>query len=509
MRSLSPTLFGSPVVAHNSSRPKKLIEAMRRVRVVLCIVLATFVCGGAWAQVLKARPVAPAQQSTPVPQPSEMEKAISLTVPVGTPVKVSLDREVRLRSVGQALHGRVVEPLYAFDRLVVPAGTEVLGRVAAIEGVSKKDRVASAINANFSPSRKIGVVFDLLVLPDGRRVSMQTSASQTSNGVLQFVPAGSGQKQSKVDAGKNMASREIGELRHAVKQEWDNTKKQLHEPGKMHRIQRYAVAQLPYHPQYMDPGTCFNADLNRPLDFGSEALRPEKLSAIGSPPPSGSIVHALLVTPLNSASSKKKDPVEAVISQPLVVSDRLFIPQGSRLKGSVLQVRPARWFHRSGQLRIVFREVVPPGGVQQKVDASIEGVEVAQGEHLSLDSEGGAQVTAPRTRYLTTGISVVLASSSVGDADRGKLRNRDGGGDVGSGAANGGSGFRLLGTLAGAFAHSRVVSSGLGFYGAAMSVYSHFLSHGREVVYPKDMSLVVGFGARDGAGSKAPMVQSQ
>ena len=48
----------------------------------------------------------------------------------------------------------------------------------------------------------------------------------------------------------------------------------------------------------------------------------------------------------------------------------------------------------------------------------MEGVAVAKGEHLSLDSEGGAQVTTPRTRYLTTAISIALASSSMADHDR-------------------------------------------------------------------------------------------
>jgi len=146
---------------------------------------------------------------------------------------------------------------------------------------------------------------------------------------------------------------------------------------------------------------------------------------------------------------------------------------------------------RNGQLRIVFHQVVPPGGIEQRVEASLEGVDVAKGEHLSLDSEGGAQVTSPRTRYLSTGISVMLATSSVGDRDAGHAGDD---GDVGKGAANGASGFRLLGTIVGAFAHSRVVASGFGFYGAAMSVYSHFLARGRDVVYPKDMSMMIGLG---------------
>ncbi len=162
-------------------------------------------------------------------------------------------------------------------------------------------------------------------------------------------------------------------------------------------------------------------------------------------------------------------------------------------------MRPARRFSRNGQLRIVFHQVVPPTGIQQTVEASLEGVAVEKGEHLSLDSEGGAQVTTLKTRYLTTAISVLLASSSIGDGhgrdNDGDLRG--GRGNVGSGAANGASGFRFLGTIVGAFAHSRVVASGFGLYGAAMSVYSHFLARGRDVVYPKDMSMMIGMGTKE------------
>jgi hypothetical protein len=42
-----------------------------------------------------------------------------------------------------------------------------------------------------------------------------------------------------------------------------------------------------------------------------------------------------------------------------------------------------------------------------------------------------------------------------------------------------------------------VLSTGLGAYGAGLSVYSHFLARGRDVTYPKDMSIVVSLGAPD------------
>jgi hypothetical protein len=415
-----------------------------------------------------------------------------------------LDQEVRIRRVGQPVEGKIAEPVYAFDKLVVPAGSEVRGTIAEIDGVSKMKRTIAAMNANFSPPRQVRVDFNELVLADGRRLSLTTVVSPGSGGILQFVPATTKEHGGKKDEAKGLASRKVSDVREDLKANWESAKKQvkkqIDEPAKMHRLERFAVDQLPYHPQYMGRGTSFNADLQRPLDFGSESLNPETLTAIGTPPPAGSAVHALLVTPLNSASTKKGEPVEAVISQPLFASDHLFLPQGSHIKGFVTQVRPARRLGRNGQLRIVFRQVVPPSGIEEKVEASLEGVEVAKGEHLRLDSEGGAQVTAPRTRYLTTAISVALASASTGGDHEDRLH---GGADPGAGAANGASGFRFVGTIVGVLAHSRVVTSGFGFYGAAMSVYSHFLARGRDVVYPKDMSMMIGFGTRDTAPASA------
>jgi tRNA A58 N-methylase Trm61 len=71
-------------------------------------------------------------------------------------------------------------------------------------------------------------------------------------------------------------------------------------------------------------------------------------------------------------------------------------------------------------------------------------------------------------------------------------------GEAGGGAVSGASGFHFVGMIVGIAAHSRVVSAGFGSYGAAMSIYTHFLARGRDVVYPKDMAMVIGLGTREG-----------
>jgi hypothetical protein len=68
---------------------------------------------------------------------------------------------------------------------------------------------------------------------------------------------------------------------------------------------------------------------------------------------------------------------------------------------------------------------------------------------------------------------------------------------LGGSAANGASGFRVVGIIVGVFARSSGVATGLGAYGAASSIYYHFLARGRDVVYPKDMAMVIGLGNRE------------
>jgi hypothetical protein len=433
-------------------------------------------------------------------------RQISLEVPAGIPLPVVLDKEVRIKKVGQPIHGKIAEPVYAFDKLVIPAGSEVTGSVTRISSVSAMKRTASALDANFSPSRDVSVTFDQLLLPDGRRVPLHTQVSPASQGVLQFATATeskSQSKDSKESAAKKLATGKASETKKEISREWETAKEQVAAPGKMHRLKRLAIAELPYHPQYFDSGTRFNAELVDPLNFGTEELTLEKVHMVGTTPAAGSVIHALLKTPLSSAIVQKGEPVEAVMTEPLFTESQLILPEGTLLRGSVLQVQRARRLHRNGQLRIVFHEIVPPQSAEQHVEASLEGVEVKDDQHLSLDSEGGAQATTPKTRYLTTGISIALAASSLApDADAGR-----GGelsvGETGKGALNGASGFRVIGFITGALVHSRALASSFGVYGAGMSVYDHFLSRGLDVVYPKDTAMAIGFGSRVTGSPKA------
>ena len=445
--------------------------------------------------------LAAAAQEVPVPQltpgekrrpqaaqpESEAPQMIDLHLPKGTPMQVMLPDEVHVKKVGQPLHGRIVEPVYAFDQIVVPAGSEVTGKIVDLEHLSGKKRTMAALDADFTPSRQVRVEFDEVVLAGGKHVPVQTSVTAGSGQVLQFVVSPNEKKKGV----KDKASEKAKEAKEQAKQQWDHTMQQVKAPGKVKRVERFVLNLSPVHPQYIQPGTVYFADLTEPLEFGSKPMTPEMAERIGSEIPAGALVRARLLTPLNSATTLRGADVDAIVSRPVFDGQHLILPQGSHLKGNVLQVAPARRMKKNGRLRIVFHQLVPPEGIEQKVEATLAGVQSGKDANVKLDAEGGAEATTSNTRYLHTAVSLALAAASA-HADE----DSPGSSTPGARAAGGVNGFKLVGMVAGVLVRSRAFGYTMGAYGAANSVYSNFIARGQEVVFPKDTAMEVALAAR-------------
>jgi hypothetical protein len=439
-----------------------------------------------------------AQQSSPANSPSVDVPAalkVELTVPKGEPISIALEHEVRIRQVGQPVSGRVTRPVYVFDHLVIPAGTEVGGRIKEIGPVSRKTRVLGIMNGNLTPVRAVKVEFNELRLGNGEQKELHVQAATGSPQVLRLV---SGNATAKNKGSQRVVSSKIRDAQQEVKRQWRIAMQQIEEPGKTHRLVRYAVARLPAHPQYLAAGTTYFSELREPLCFGEEFVAADRLSAVGTQPAAGSVIHALLTTSVDSATTAKGEEIEAVLSQPLFDGDHLVLPQGTRLRGLVTQVRPARRLKHNGQLRLSFRNLVLPDGIEQRVVANLHGIQTREEDHVTLDSEGGARTTSPGTRYLSTAISLGLAAAAFhqdNDGEASSLNpNATGGG--GNAAAGGAVGFGLLGIATGALARSQPLGMAMGAYGASRSIYSNFLGRGRDIVFPKNTVMEIEIGAR-------------
>ncbi|HEX4172246.1 MAG TPA: hypothetical protein VHY82_07175, partial [Acetobacteraceae bacterium] len=410
------------------------------------------------------------------------QQTVALSLPPGTPLQIALNREIHIKRVGQPIQGHLVQPVYAFDHLVLPLGTRVDGHISKIGRPGGKELTFSILNADFSPSRPIEVSFDQMVLANGTHLPLHAAVVPGSGQVIRLVDTQSGQRGN----AKNPVSAKMNE----AKQEWQQAMQQIKQPGKMHRALRIGIAQLPVHPQYIDAGTLYYADLQQPLSFGSETVKPQELQSLGTPPPPGSLVRATLLTPLDSATTKHEAPVEAVVSRPLFDGDRLILPQGTLLHGSVLQVRPARHLKHNGEMRIAFHQLQLPNGSTFRVDTTIEGIQAGTSD--TLDSEGATKATTPKSRYINTGIAVSLAMVGSGGKN-----------DVGNAgpAAGGAVAFRLVGIVVGLAVRSHTTAILMSAYGGSRSIYVNFFGRGRDIAFPRDTTMEIGFGSR----SEAPM----
>src|ERR1700730_15507718 len=134
---------------------------------------------------------------------------IDLRVPEGTTLRIDLDQRTRISHPGDAVHGKVVETVYAFDQPVIPAGSVATGHVIKVDSVTAVRRTTSYANGDFSPFRKYGVAFDTVTLPDGRHLPIATSVSSGTAEVVHLVSAAAQKQKSAsqraTDAGKQEA----------------------------------------------------------------------------------------------------------------------------------------------------------------------------------------------------------------------------------------------------------------------------------------------------------------
>ncbi len=415
-------------------------------------------------------------------EPDPLAPSFRLTVPAGRPLHVRIESQVTVARVGQPIDATVIEPVYAYDRIVIPAGSKVSGHISQLTNPPRRVRAQAMLGGYFSPMRDVTLQFDRLTLSGGRTFPIRTTAQAgTENMTLQVAaqPVASG----RVARAREAVTRRVHEQIRGA----SDVVGEIKSPGKLARVKEILVDRLPYHPQHLRRGTVYDANLLAPLDFGSVRLTPaEDGAALPAP---DSIVNVRLVTALDSARDSRGAKVEAVLAAPVFSPrHRLILPEGTVLHGEVTYAVAARHFHRNGQLRFLFERVDVPARSEETMLASLHAAEVSADAHVTIDEEGGATVPNSRKRFIAPAVAYV-AMRATGDNDR-YDRDRLGGSAVaGSPGANLGGralgGFSGLGFLGLALSQlSRPVATGLGFYGLAGSVYVAVFGRGSEVRFP-------------------------
>ena len=465
--------------------------------------------------------------AAPQDSPNNQVRNIPLTVPAGVPLRLYLTKRVPKR-LNAPVDAKLLTPLYAFDHEVIPAGTQVSGHVSRVQSVSRWERARAILGGDFTPLRVVQIEFTSLQLADGRSMELHTIESPGLNSLVPLKPpkppsqnAQSNNNGGVLSAGKQQARDAIDAQIARVKSIPDVVRA----PGKKAWLYDYAMSRLPYHPQSVRSRTRFDAELQSPLTFGSEKVTQDSLAQLGSQPSPGSIVHARLLTPLDSLNSTQGEKVEAVLEEPLFSADRkLVLPEGTLVNGSVTMAKRARWFHRGGRLRFTFQNVdlspqpadlmSPPAGAPVSTEEKLhraEGLQfrtqatlnAAEGGNapLKVDKEGGVQATESKTRFIGTAVALMISRRAAdNDAERSQSGVITGqSSNIGGRTLGGGMGFGLLGAIAAQ--SSRNVGAAFGYYGLAWSVYSTVVKRGAEVQFGKNAVIDIGFNQRPPAGS--------
>jgi len=96
---------------------------------------------------------------------------VPLVVSAGSPLRLYITKRLRMR-LNEPVQAKLIDPIYAFDRIVVPAGVELQGHVTALDPVSKMTRFQAIVNGDFSPLHFARVEFTNIAMPGGQSKSV-------------------------------------------------------------------------------------------------------------------------------------------------------------------------------------------------------------------------------------------------------------------------------------------------------------------------------------------------
>ncbi len=441
------------------------------------------------------------------------ENSVELVVKSGTPLRVVLDQRITVKRVGQPVNGTLAEPVYAYDRIVLPVGARVLGHVRAFKEAPRAERARAMLGGSFTTLRQVIVEFDTVVMDDGHEIPIHTVVKGSPARMRRQVAGGNRNADTDADADEDPSSviarakervkEGVQRARADIAQRKDDAIAALKEPGKLDRFKEAVINRLPYHPQFVGKGTVYNAELVSAVSMGE--VTPAALVS-GAMPAPRSVLKARLVTALDSAKTPRGTPIQAVITEPVFSSDhQLVLAEGTLLKGEVTFTKTSRHFRRNGQLRFLFESVQPPAQDSRTLLASLYSVESSTDDHVALDDEGGASVSNPNSRFIAPSLAI-LALRRTADAGERRMDNDADDtaaatvrpGAVGSRSLGGFIGFGLIGTALSQI--SRPVALAFGALGVARAVYGSFIAKGQEVTFPADTPIQV----RLAAGKSPP-----
>jgi len=372
-----------------------------------------------------------------------------IVVGAGNDLRCRLEKGQRITKSDEPITAKLVEPVYAGTTIAIPEGSTVKGHVSSISSAPR--RKGQLLRGDFTRPRTAQVTFDKVILPGGTAVEIHTDSTIGVSDVkaAQYLPKSQ---------------------RPGVRQKMKDAAKPLFEPNKLQRLSEAAFTSLPYHPEYLDQGTIFDAALLDAVGMPSPVNQPETHALLGD-----NYLHIRLLTPLNSGMSAAGSVIEAVVPRPYYNQEHVLLyPAGTKLEGTVARAIAAGWMKKNGELLFSFHFAQTPDGIRTGMRATVAGIEAPGGQRLAVGQEGHVKATTSTFSRLRAPVSLIGPSRAVADTSVDKT--------AWARAGQGSKGFGLLG--AGAAQASVTTAIGFGYFGGGMNVYDAFLARGSNVELP-------------------------
>jgi len=128
--------------------------------------------------------------------------------------------------------------------------------------------------------------------------------------------------------------------------------------------------------------------------------------------PEGTRIYLQLNTPLSTKTNSEGDTFTAVVTEPVSAGERIVIPKGSDVTGSISRIqRPGR-FKGKAVLTLQFQSITIPGRGQVPIVASLVGVD--REGNRSVNEEGTIEGGGPSGRAAGRVIVPGLAGAGIG-----------------------------------------------------------------------------------------------
>jgi hypothetical protein len=409
------------------------------------------------------------------------------SIPVGTPLALVLDKNSRMR-LGEPIRAHLLHPIYAENQLLLPGGTQVTGSVVALDA-DRGRRVRAEMGGDFTPFHTPEVRFTRILLADGVTVTLDSGIATRGAAIYRAVapsPSKGGFLRQRFNSGLDVAR---GDLAFFIA------------PGKGDRLLTWIYGRIPYHPERIEKGTSWTIEAAAPIEVPAQPAP----AVVASPPthrlhvwelrtpipqaPSADsgkwIVEANLADSLSSETSTAGQSIQAVVAEPIFNPDHtVAVPEGATLIGTINRAKQARRFGRTGVLSFSFTQLKLPDQETQTVETRLTGADSA--EDIALNSEGQAK-SKPQDKLAIPFLLVLLASRPL-DQDRHGGHATDVGGKESVGGA---AGLGLVGTIVSLAGGSPYAAAGIGYWGAARSIYSRWIARGQKIQFAKDTRIEV------------------